>query len=201
MAKQFARIEAEHHDFISRQKVFFTASAAPDGRVNVSPRETGSLRLIGPNCVAYLDLTGSGSETAAHLRVTPRLTLMFCAFEGPPRILRLYGQGRSLRRGSAAYAELLAAHYANEEPLGARQIVLIDVDLVQTSCGYGVPLFDYRGERPSLQNWAQAKGEAGLEAYRRQKNMLSIDGLQTGLCDEDAEGGGWDPPASAAAVS
>ena len=186
MAKQFARIEAEHHDFILRQRVFFTASAAPDGRVNVSPREAGSLRLIGPNCVAYLDLTGSGSETAAHLRVTPRLTLMFCAFEGPPRILRLYGQGRSLRRGSAAYAELLAAHYANEEPLGARQIVLIDVDLVQTSCGYGVPLFDYRGERQSLERWAQSKGEAGLEAYRREKNGFSIDGLSTGLCDAEA---------------
>ena len=104
--------------------------------------------------MAYLDLTGSGSETAAHLRVTPRLTLMFCAFEGPPRILRLYGQGRSLRRCSPAYAGLHAAHYANEEPLGGRQIVLIDVDLVQTSCGYGVPLFDYRGERQSLERWA-----------------------------------------------
>ncbi|SDR32291.1 Pyridoxamine 5'-phosphate oxidase [Rhizobiales bacterium GAS191] len=186
MAKQFARIEAEHRDFILRQKVFFTATAASDGRVNISPRETGALRLIGPNEVAYLDLTGSGSETAAHLRAMPRLTLMFCAFEGAPRILRLYGQGRSLRRGSSAYAELLNSQYRNSEPLGARQIVVLDVDLVQTSCGYGVPLFDYRGERPSLQRWAEAKGETGLDAYRREKNVWSIDGLPTGLCDDEA---------------
>jgi hypothetical protein len=186
MAKQFACIEAEHRDFILRQRVFFTASAAADGRVNVSPREIGALRVLGPNSAAYLDLTGSGSETAAHLRASGRLTLMFCAFEGPPRILRLFGRGRSLRRGSEAYARLLDTEYGNEEPLGARQIVILDVDLVQTSCGYGVPLFDYRGERPSLQRWAEAKGETGLEAYRREKNMLSIDGLPTGLVEDEA---------------
>jgi hypothetical protein len=185
MAKQFQRIEPAHRDFIRRQRVFFTASAAPGGRVNVSPRGTEALRVLGSNAVAYLDCTGSGNETAAHLRATGRLTLMFCAFEGPPMILRLYGQGRILRRHGADYADLLDAEFGGAEPPGARQIVALDVDLVQTSCGYGVPLFDYLGERPSLTRWAEAKGEEGLEAYRREKNVTSIDGLPTGLLEDE----------------
>jgi len=185
MAKQFPRIEPAHRDFIGRQRIFFTASAAAGGRVNVSPRGTDALRVLGDNAVAYLDCTGSGNETAAHLRASGRLTLMLCAFEGPPRILRLYGQGRILRRGGADYAALLEAAFGGAEPPGARQIVALDVDLVQTSCGYGVPLFDYAGERPSLAHWAEAKGEAGLEAYRREKNAYSIDGLPTGLLDDE----------------
>jgi hypothetical protein len=109
---------------------------------------------------------------------------MFCSFEGPPLILRLYGRGRILRRGGPEYAQLLAAEFGGVEPLGARQFVRLDVELVQTSCGYGVPLFDYRGERDTLTRWAEAKGEAGLEAYRREKNVRSLDGLPTGLLDE-----------------
>jgi Pyridoxamine 5'-phosphate oxidase len=184
MAKQFQRIEPVHRDFILRQRVFFTASAAAGGRVNVSPRGTDALRVLGANAVAYLDCTGSGNETAAHLRANRRLTLMFCAFDGPPTILRLYGQGRILPRRGADYANLLDAEFGCVEPPGARQIVTLDVDLVQTSCGYGVPLFNYVGERASLTRWAEAKGEAGLEAYRREKNVRSIDGLPTGLLDD-----------------
>ena len=104
---------------------------------------------------------------------------MFCAFEGPPLILRLYGRGRALARGTPAYAELLPRW--GPEPLGARQIVLVEVDLVQTSCGYGVPLFEYRTERPGLRRWAESKGEEGLAAYRRQHNARSIDDLPTGI--------------------
>ena len=115
MAKQFARIEDAHRAFILRQKVFFTASAAAEGRVNVSPKGLNTLRLLGPNRVAYLDLTGSGNETAAHLAASGRLTLMFCAFAGPPMILRLYGRGHVLRRGTPGYAELLPA-FAAELP-------------------------------------------------------------------------------------
>jgi hypothetical protein len=152
----------------------------------VSPKGLDALRELGPNAVAYLDRTGSGNETAAHLYNGGRLTLMFCAFEGPPRILRLYGQGRILRRGTAEYARLLAEAFACEEPLGARQIVLLDVDRVQTSCGFGVPLYDYRGERTALTKWADSKGEDGLEAYRREHNARSIDGLPTGLLEEEA---------------
>jgi hypothetical protein len=165
--------------------VFFTGSAAAGARVNISPRGTEFLRVLGPNAAAYLDRTGSGNETAAHLRADGRLTLMFCAFEGSPAILRLYGRGRVLRRGGSPYADLLASEFAGAEPIGARQIVRLDVDLVQTSCGFGVPLFDYRGERPTMARWAEAKGEAGLQAYRREKNVRSIDGLPTGLFEED----------------
>jgi hypothetical protein len=109
---------------------------------------------------------------------------MFCAFDGPPNILRLYGRGEVLRRDSSAYAALLESAFGGAEPAGARQIVRLDIDLVQTSCGYGRPLFEYRGERPSLDNWARSKGDEGLEAYRREKNLVSIDGLPTGLFEE-----------------
>ena len=133
--------------------------------------------------VAWLDKTGSGAETSAHLKANGRLTLMFCAFDGQPNILRLYGRGETLSRGSEAYREALENAFGGVEPAGARQIVRLRVDRVQTSCGFGVPLFDYRGERPSLDNWARSKGEEGLEAYRRNKNAVSIDGLPTGLFD------------------
>ena len=185
MAKQFALIEDTHRDFIRRQRIFFTASAAAGSRVNVSPRSTDTLRVLGPNSVAYLDRTGSGNETSAHIAAGGRLTMMLCAFDGPPTILRLYGRGRIVHRGSAEYARLLADAFGGDEPLGARQIVILDVDLVQTSCGYGVPLFDYRDERPSLDNWARSKGEAGLVEYRRKNNRHSIDGLPTDLPDEE----------------
>lgn len=185
MAKQYPCIETAHRDFILRQKIFFTASAAADSRVNLSPRSTDALRILGSNAVAYLDLTGSGNETAAHLRADGRLTLMFCAFEGAPNILRLYGRGRILRRGAPEYSRLLADDFAGVEPLGARQIVMLDIELVQTSCGFGVPLFDYAGERPTLKRWAEAKGEAGLAAYWREKNARSIDGLPTGLFGDE----------------
>jgi hypothetical protein len=182
---KYARIEPAHREFIRQQRIFFNASAGPDGHVNVSPRDAASLRVLGDNAVAYLDRTGSGNETAAHLRVNHRLTLMFCAFEGPPMILRLYGAGRIVRRNSAEYSALLASEFGNAEPPGARQMVMLNVDLVQTSCGFGVPLYEYRGERQTLVRWAEAKGEAGLEQYRRKKNVLSLDGLPTGLFEED----------------
>jgi hypothetical protein len=184
MSKQFPSLEASHREFILRQRIFFAASAAPNARVNVSPRGADAFAIIDERTVAYLDRTGSGAETAAHLKADGRLTIMFCAFDGPPNILRLYGRGEALRRGSPAYCELLRSAFSGAEPAGARQIVRLRVDLVQTSCGYGTPLFEYRGERPSLDNWARAKGEAGLDAYRREKNAMSIDGLPTGLFDE-----------------
>jgi hypothetical protein len=186
MAKQFARLESHHHRFIAEQHIFFTASAAPAGHVNVSPRSTDMFRVLGDNAVMYLDRTGSGNETAAHLGVTDRLTIMFCAVAGPPLILRLYGHGRVIHRNSEEFAARLERYYENRAPLGARQMIHLDVDLVQTSCGYGVPLFDYAGERSQMDAWARAKGVDGLEAYWREKNQRSIDGLPTGLIDEDA---------------
>lgn len=184
MAKQFPRIEPTHRDFILRQRMFFTASAAADGRVNLSPKGLDALRVIDEVTVAYLDHTGSGNETAAHLRADGRLTIMLCAFEGAPLILRLYGRGTVLLRGTQAYRALFDGYFGGEEPVGARQIVRLDVELVQTSCGYGVPLFDYQAERPSLPRWAESKGVEGLDAYRREKNARSLDGLPTGMFED-----------------
>jgi Pyridoxamine 5'-phosphate oxidase len=183
MAKVLPTIDAACRDFITRQRIFFTASAAPGSRVNLSPRGTDSFAVLDDLTVAWLDRTGSGAETAAHLKADGRLTVMFCAFDGPPNILRLYGRGESLRPGSEAYREVLASAFGGAAPLGTRQIVRLRVDRVQTSCGYGVPLFDYRGERPSMENWARSKGEEGLKAYRRENNAVSIDGLPTGLLE------------------
>lgn len=180
MGQQFAKIEPKHAAFIARQKIFFVATAPPKGRVNVSPKGLSSFRVLGERDVAYLDCTGSGSETRAHLIASDdkRLTIMFCAFEGDPVILRLYGQGRSLPRGTPEYAALLP-HF--EEVPGARQIVRLAVDLVQTSCGMGVPLFDYKQERGSLVRYWTAQGVDNLRKYWGLKNMKSIDGLPTGF--------------------
>lgn len=180
MGKQFTRIEPEHSAFIAQQKVFFVASAPPKGRVNVSPKGMSSFRVFGENDVAYLDCTGSGSETRAHLLACndKRLTIMFCAFDGAPMILRLYGQGRSLMRGTPEYNDLVPDF---EDMAGARQIVRLSVELVQTSCGMGVPLFDYKQERGSLVRYWTAQGVNNLRKYWGLKNMKSIDGLPTGF--------------------
>jgi hypothetical protein len=178
MGKQFPKMEPEHKSFIERQKIFFVASAPPKGRLNVSPKGLSSLRILGDNEVAYLDCTGSGSETRAHLMASgdKRLTIMFCAFEGDPVILRLYGQGRSLMRGTKEYETLLPNF---EDVPGARQVVQLSVDLVQTSCGMGVPFFDYKDERGSLIRYWTARGFDNLRKYWHLKNMRSIDGLPT----------------------
>ncbi len=183
MGKQFAKIESEHKAFIERQKIFFVASAPPKGKINVSPKGLSSFRVLGDNDVAYLDCTGSGSETRAHLIAADdkRLTIMFCAFEGDPVILRLYGQGRSLMRGTSEYAALVLKF---EEVPGARQIVHLSVDLVQTSCGMGVPLFDYKQERGSLVRYWTAQGIDNLRKYWGLKNMKSIDGLPTSFAPD-----------------
>lgn len=184
MAQSFPAIEDRHREFVEKQHIFFVATAAPSGRVNLSPKGMESFKVLGANEVAYLDVTGSGSETAAHLRACEdgRLTIMFCAFEGPPQILRLYGRGESLPLGSPGYAAL--AHHFEALP-GARQIIRLDVDLVQTSCGMAVPTFDYTGERDQLKNWARRQGQDGLRKYWRLKNMKSLDGMPTGF-DPDA---------------
>lgn len=181
MAKQFQRIEPAHRDFILRQKIFFNASATAHSHVNVSPRDVASLRILDENTVLYLDRTGSGNETAAHVIADGRLTLMFCSFEGVPMVLRLYGKGRILHRDSGEYRALLAAEFSDQPPLGARQMIVLNIDLVQTSCGYNVPIFEFTRERDTLTRWEEAKGKDGLELYWRTKNLRSIDGLPTGL--------------------
>ena len=184
MGQQFQSIEAKHRSFIELQKIFFVASAPASGRVNVSPKGMSTFRVLGDNEVAYLDCTGSGSETRAHLLASDdkRLTIMFCAFDGDPVILRLYGQAESLLRGTPGYQALLQ-HF--EEIPGARQIVHLAVDLVQTSCGMGVPLYDYKEDRSSLTNYWSARDDGQLRKYWGLKNSASIDGLDTGFVPDE----------------
>lgn len=184
MAKDYPALNAHHRDFIARQHFFFTATAAVGTRINISPRSTDQFRVLGDNAAIYLDRTGSGNETSAHLKADGRMTVMFCAVEGPPLILRLYGKGRVIVRGSDEYDELLAGEFTGIEPLGARQMVRLDFDLVKTSCGYGVPLMSYEGERDTMDRWAEAKGPDGIVDCWAEKNMVSMDGLPTGFRQE-----------------
>ncbi|WP_370324117.1 pyridoxamine 5'-phosphate oxidase family protein [Euzebya sp.] len=173
MGKRYDQITPAFERFIADQHIFFVATAAPEGRVNTSPKGMDTLRVLGPNRIAWLQVTGSGNETAAHLAVAPRITLMWCAFEGHPRILRAYGTGRVLHRHDEGWDDLIG-HF-DERP-GTRQIVDCAIDLVQTSCGMAVPYFDHVGDRDDLDRWAEAKGADGLAAYWQQKNTTSLDG-------------------------
>jgi hypothetical protein len=183
MGKTFDRITPELRQFIEAQQVFFVATAplARDGHVNLSPKGLDCLRVLSETSVAYLDLTGSGNETSAHVEENGRITLMFCAFDGAPSILRLYGQGRTVLPGTARWDELVGQF---PDYPGARQIIEADVDRAMTSCGFGVPLFDFRGHRDTLARWAETKGSAALAQYRREKNGRSIDGLPTALGEQ-----------------
>ncbi|MVN87378.1 pyridoxamine 5'-phosphate oxidase family protein [Deinococcus sp. HMF7620] len=178
MAKQLPAISDHLRAFIEAQPLFFVGTAAPDGRVNVSPKGLDSLRVLGPTQVVWLNVTGSGNETAAHLLQTPRMTLMFCAFQGPPLILRLYGQAQMLQPGDDGWDTLLALFPALP---GTRQLFVLEVDLVQTSCGMAVPLMTIEGQREDLNRWAERQTPEDLTAYRERKNTLSIDGFPTGL--------------------
>ncbi len=186
MATKFDRIDDKHRDFIARQHIFFTASAAPDTRVNVSPRSTDAFRVLGPK---QRRLPRPHGKRQRDLRPHPRRRA------DDHHVLRLRGaaddpqaarQGTRARPPTPEFDRLLADAFAGEEPAGARQIVVLDADLVVTSCGYGVPMFAYQRERPSLDNWAKSKSEAELARYRHEKNRVSLDGVPTGLADEEA---------------
>ncbi len=175
MAKVLGSLDAALVEWIEAQHVFFVASApAAGGHVNLSPKGHDTLRVLDERTVAYLDLTGSGAETIAHTRENGRLTIMLCAFEGPPRILRLFGSARAHPLGSARFAELEPRFPSMP---GQRSIVVLDVERIQTSCGYSVPFMDHRAERPTLHQWAARKGDEGIAAYWTEKNTRSIDGL------------------------
>ena len=176
MGKEFPEIDQKIRDWIAGQKMFFVATAPLDrgSLVNVSPKGMDTFRVLGPRSIAYLDLTGSGVETIAHLKENSRITIMMCAFEGPPNIFRFYGRGEVFEKGTERYAELLP-HF--EDNIGARSIIHIDVELVRDSCGYSIPLYGYTGERDVLSKWADAKGEEGVREYQKQNNRVSLDGL------------------------
>ncbi|MCL8208016.1 MAG: pyridoxamine 5'-phosphate oxidase family protein [Actinomycetia bacterium] len=170
----------EHVAFIRQQPVFFVASSplSPDGHVNLSPKGYDTFAVLSPTEVAYLDLTGSGNETSGHVAENGRITFMFCAFTGPPRILRLYGRGEVVLPETAAWDEI-AGHFGLRP--GAGQIIRARIYRVQTSCGFGVPLMTPVGDRPTLARWAERKGPEGLRTSWQTRNGETIDGLPTPL--------------------
>lgn len=181
MAKFYDSISSELQSFIEAQKIFFTGSAGTDGRVNVSPKGMDSFRVLSPNRAIWLNLTGSGNETAAHIKEVNRLTIMFCAFEGKPLILRLYGTARAVHQRDEDWEEL----YGHFNPhLGARQIFDISIESVQTSCGFAVPLMEYQEDRDILDTWTENKSEEDIHNYWQQKNVTSIDGKPTGIFED-----------------
>lgn len=182
MGKVLPEISDELRRYIEAQPLFFVATAplAGDGHINLSPKGLETFAVLSPSRVAYLDLTGSGNETAAHLLENSRITFMFCSFSGPPRILRLYGRGRTCLPGEAEWADLSSRF---DDLPGVRQIIVAEIQRVQQSCGFGVPLMDPRGQRDTLVRWAVAKGADGIVQYRAQKNVQSIDGLPTPFMD------------------
>ncbi len=182
MAQMYQELSQRHCEFIAAQKMYFVGTATADSRINVSPKGMDSLRVIDPKRVAWLNVTGSGNETSAHVQADTRMTIMFCAFEGAPLILRLYGKARVVHHNDPDWAGL----YARFNPLpGARQIFDLAIEHVQTSCGMGVPLYDFKDQRGQLEAWAEKKGDAGLREYWALKNQNSIDGLPTHILDRN----------------
>jgi len=180
MGKFHDSIKPAHKAFIEKQHIFFvgTAPLSADGHVNLSPKGLDCFRVLSDSKVAYMDLISSGNETSAHTLENGRITLMFCSFDGPPNILRLYGKGFTVLPNTEEW-ELYSPHFTIYP--STRQLIVADITLVQTSCGFGVPLFDYVGERDIHFDWAEKKGEDGLLDYMEEKNLVSLDGLPTNL--------------------
>ncbi len=176
MARVYADLTGELGEWIRRQPMFFVATAplTADGHVNVSPRGKDSLSLLGPTRLGWVDLTGSGVETIAHLRENGRITVMWCAFEGPPRVVRVHGRGTVHLPGEEAYDDVVARHPVMPN---TRAVVTVDAARISDACGYGVPLMGYEGERDQMARWSAAKGPEGIAAYTAQRNAVSLDGL------------------------
>ena len=182
MAKQYSEIPDKLKPFIEAQKIFFVGTAAADGRINVSPKGMDSFRVLDANRVLWLNVTGSGNETSAHVQENPRMTIMFTALEGNPMILRLYGSARVVHINDPDWEDKVNLF----EPLpGTRQIFDMAVELVQTSCGMGVPLYDFVGEREQLNEWANKKGQEGIKDYWKEKNQENIDGKKTHIIEKN----------------
>jgi len=183
MGKRYTEIPDKLKRFIEDQSIFFVGTATAEGRINVSPKGMDSLRVLDANRVLWLNVTGSGNETAAHVQENPRMTIMFAAFEGNPMILRLYGNARVIHKNDPEWKEKISLF----KPLpGTRQIFDMAVNLVQTSCGMGVPFYNFVGTREQLNEWANKKGEEGIKEYWREKNQESIDGKQTHIVKKNA---------------
>ena len=177
MGEVFGGLEDGLREFISAQHVFFVATAplSAEGHVNLSPKGLDTFRVLGPRQLAYLDLTGSGVETVSHLKENGRIVLMFCAFQGPPKILRVYGRGRAVEPTEAEF-EALAAHFPDLE--GKRSVIIVDISRIADSCGFGVPLLKFEAQRDQLTAWASRLGTEKMAAYRSERNSASIDGMR-----------------------
>lgn len=182
MGKQHTELSDVHREFISQQKLFFVATAGAEGRINLSPKGMDSFRVLDANRIVWLNLTGSGNETSAHVQENGRMTVMFAAFEGKPLILRLYGHAQVVHRNDAAWEALYSKF---PETPGARQLFDMHVDLVQDSCGMAVPFFDYNGERDQLKDWATKQGPEGVAQYWEKKNQFSLDGQPTHIVEKN----------------
>jgi hypothetical protein len=176
MGKVYHQLDERLIEFIGRQHVFFVGTAPndPEAHLNLSPKGLDTFRILGPRIVAYLDLTGSGIETVAHLRENRRMTIMFCSFEGAPKILRLHGRGRVVEPGDAEWDGLIVGFPSYP---GTRSVIVLELDRIADSCGYAVPEYEYRRDRTQLTDWCSRKGPSGLEQYRAEENRRSIDGL------------------------
>jgi hypothetical protein len=177
MGKIYESIDEKLKQWLWAQKVFFVATAplSPEGHVNCSPKDGESFRIIDERTVAYLDLTGSGVETIAHVKENERIVLMFCAFAGAPKIVRLHGHGKVIEPNHPEFDQLRAIFPSKA---GIRSLIKVDLNRISDSCGYGVPLYDFRGHRSQLENWADHKGEESLAEYRLKYNSQSIDQLE-----------------------
>ena len=182
MGQQYSELSEKHQQFIEQQKLFFVGTATADSRVNISPKGMDSFRVLNSTKVVWLNMTGSGNETAAHVQENDRMTIMFTAFEGAPMILRLYGSAEVIHQNDAKWNEYYDLFKATP---GARQIFELSLDLVQTSCGMAVPYYDYVGEREQLSNWATKQGEDGIKKYWEKKNQQSLDGVATHIMEKN----------------
>ena len=180
MGKLYSELDDKLTSFINEQQIFFVASAADEGRINLSPKGMDTFYVKNKNSVAFLNLTGSGNETAAHLVINPRITVMFCSFSKSPMILRLYGTGNVISPRDDDWQNSLANFKAYP---GARQIITIDIHSVQTSCGFAVPIAETMVERDTLAKWAESRGEQGIKEYWKEKNQVSLDGYPTNILD------------------
>ena len=178
MAELFEALTDKHIEFIREQHLYFIGTAGAEGFVSVSPKGMDSFRIINGSKVAWLNLTGSGNETAAHVLENGRMTVMFCSFDKQPLILRLYGQATATHPRDERWRELAALF---PEYVGARQIFELELELVQTSCGYGVPCYELKGERPTLSKWSDNHGEPGIKEYWQEKNTKSLNDKDTGI--------------------
>lgn len=180
MSKFYTKITSRLQKFIEAQKIFFIATAPNSGRINLSPKGMDSFRVINENRVLWLNVTGSGNETAAHLNENKRITIMFCSFEKVPNILRLYGKGKEIKPNDATWNKVISLF--SETP-GTRQIFDITIESAQTSCGMSIPFYEFKGERNDLNNWAENQGEENIKQYWENKNQTSIDGLPTNILE------------------